>query len=222
FKGESKTYKIVDIIRSHEKYLNKYFDIILERIENILKEYNKQISRLEKMINNNKDFENIVILTSQIYENIFQQEYLYSPKILIECKKREKEHERYKYAVNHFLIDLKLGIQETKSDIFNYNTKIIGKKEGNKISHEICVVFTDSGKEDIKIHEQKNYNYIMEKLYSKQIKYDFSYIENKFKDYPNMLEEINNMKININNDLEYYASYNYLRSLLTKEKLLKD
>ena len=213
--GEEKIFKIKDIIASHRDYLNKYFDIILEKIREILKKYSKKIKELESALEKEIDFEKIVSLTSQRYENIFKSNWLYNVRCLKECNERRDEHERYKYAVDCFKQELKENLIETQSNISERISEVKLEKETIKSveqpKREFIFVIAEAS--DMII--EQDYHYHLGKLYEKQPSCDISDFKKTFKDNSKIMEELDNMEIN---NSEYYISHNYL-SYLIKNKI---
>jgi len=223
FTARSHSYELSIIINSHHVLLNKYFDIILNKINQILKKYLKQIESLEAMIENGINFMDIVTLTSQIHEFFFKQNELYNLVTLNECKNREGEHKRYKHVVNTFLSKLKESIKETNEDIHEItsNTEETPKIEENTQIPNIKIVVSGSENVDIDLTKQeRDYNYELGKLYSRHPMFGIKYFKQEFKNDSSIIEELNNMEENYHNDLEYYSSYDYLKHLMDEKKLL--
>jgi len=216
FQGEEKSYAIKDIIESHRVYLDKYFNKIIEKVINMLKNYTKRLKEFESVLEKEKDFNKIVDLTSQRYEHMFKQNYLYNVKYLKECYKRKDEHVRYQYVVNYFkkelaecLIDTQAYIQRLLSDVVleNVTTEIIEIPQ-------IEIRFVDSSIQPNVKNKVQDYHYEISKLYEKHIAFGVSNFKNLFKGNSEIIEELDNMEININNNLEYYSSFEYLNYLI--------
>lgn len=217
FSGESISYQINDILESHNDFLNNQFDKILTQIKKILKSYLKKIQGLESMLDKNVDFINIVKLTSQIHEYFFEQNYLYKYEYLIECKRRENEHKRYKNVIDTFLSELERSIVETKSDIDEFFSDV--KEDLNQqkefVAPKFKIVFSESGNADIDLSTKRtNYSYIIQKLYSRKPVLGIDFLKEEFTNDKLIIMELDNMDNNYDNDLEYFSSCDYLRHLL--------
>ena len=220
FNSEDISYNIEDILNGHSVFLNKYLDKILEKLFDILREYKTNLKNIKKLISKEGEFLKIVDLSERFYTYIFNYEYLSQRGNLIECYKRRNRHLRYKKAVDKFLLELSSGIEETLSNIED----IIRDKKSNNIEkdqiEEIKITFVEDLKENIssKYKTNKNYDYYFEKLHEKKHLNILNSFEDEFKDNLEIINELDNMKNNVDNDLEYYCSYNYLRSLIQQEQ----
>lgn len=101
FKFESKAYNISDIQQRHDDFLNKYFDMIINRLKIILFEYFEELSKLQKVINN-KDFNTILKLADLYFESIFESNYVYDKVSLLKIIVAKKKI----YATKPSLMDL--------------------------------------------------------------------------------------------------------------------
>lgn len=220
FNSEDISYSIEDILNGHSVFLNKYLDKILEKLFDILREYKTNLKNIKKLISQEGEFLKIVDFSERFYTYIFNYEYLFQREILIECYKKRNKHLRYKKAVDKFLLELSSGIEETLSNIED----IIRDKKSNNIEkdqiEEVKITFIEDSKENIssKYKNSKNYDYYFEKLHEKKHLNILNLFEVKFKDNLEITNELDNMKNNVDNDLEYYCSYNYLRSLIQREQ----
>ncbi|WP_329806210.1 hypothetical protein [Flavobacterium facile] len=218
FSGIEKSFSVDEIIESHKAFLNKYFDLILDKIQKISKGYIIKLKELENVISKD-DFNLIVELTSKVFEHIFTTDYLYEKEILKDCNRRKDEHIRYKLVVENFkkdlsqmLVEKRLQINEICSEV---TMKPIVEFEIAQPKIKISFVSSDemnSGKSLMK----KDYHYEIEKLFSKHPIWGVSYFKKEFNDDPEILNELINMETNIDSNLEYYSSFHYLKSLIKK------
>jgi hypothetical protein len=194
FKFEAKEYLTNDIIENHIQFLNENFDLILNKIKLLFIEFKKQLTTLLNNFNT-LDFETLLIEISKNYNYFFESNKVCSYENILKCHKLKHSHPRYNYNKKLFLTNLKISLIE---DINNINHKYLNKKEIN-----IEVNYQDLSS-----------NYEFGKLYTKHPVFGISYFKEKFTNDKIIIDELNNMEININDDFEYYSSYNYLQYLL--------
>ncbi|MCK6608515.1 MAG: hypothetical protein L6Q46_09475 [Flavobacterium sp.] len=216
FSGIEKSFAVSEIINTHKTFLNKYFDLILDKIRKISKSYIIKLKELENVILKD-DFNLIVELTSIFFEHIFITDYLYKEEILKECYQRKDEHIRYRMVVENFKKDLLQMLVEKQEQI----NEICSESTLNKTSDteifqpKVKISFITSDKiNNNKSFKKKDYHYEIQKLFVKHPIWGVSYFKEEFKDDVEILNELNNMETNIDNDLEYYSSFYYLKSLI--------
>jgi hypothetical protein len=216
FLGIEKSFTVTEIIDSHKAFLTKYFDLILDKIRKISKGYIIKLKELEKVIPK-EDFNLTVDCTSKLFEHIYITNYLYNEKILKECYLRRNEHIRYKLVTENFKKDLLKMLAEKQEQIIEIcSEKTINTAlEIDTILPKIKINFI---KNDTiikgKLIETKDYHYEIQKLFGKHPMWGVSYFKREFSNDKEILNELNNMEININNDLEYYSSFHYLKILI--------
>jgi hypothetical protein len=220
FKGIDKSFKTQNIIDTHIAYLDKYFEQILQQIRTILKRYSKHLAKLQNALDNKVAFYNIIELTSQLFESILKQNYIYDVTYLKECYKRKNEHIRYNYAIDSFLKELDEYLVDTQYNIQILLSKIENKydsKEAIKLP-ELNFVIIRSSQEPIAMDiPNRTFDYELSKLHGKTHPiYNVSFFKNQFIDYPEIIEELENMELNLENNLEYYTSFEYLTNLIAK------
>src|SRR5690606_17789464 len=67
FQSEKKTYSIEGIQQRHKEFLEKYFEIILQKLRTILDEFVSELEKLEKVIIN-RDFSTVLKLVELYFE----------------------------------------------------------------------------------------------------------------------------------------------------------
>lgn len=194
YKSDSVTYSKEEITKRHNSFIEFYFDIIIEKLKNILSSFKNEISDVEKALKDTT-FENIIRMASDSFEYLFTTNFIYKPKTLLEIYNLKNKHLRYNNAIEMFRRDLKQFILYTTIEITEF---IEGTKNDN--SNQI----------DKKI-SQVSYRYELGKLIDNTCINDFrffsSLLRNKCKDNQIILEELDNMEKNFKNELEYYCSY---------------
>jgi hypothetical protein len=218
FEGVDKSFEIQTIIDNHVAFLNKYFGIILQKIRKILKTYSKQITELLTVLDKELDFEKILEFTSQRYELIFKQNYLFNIKDLKESYRRKLEHERYQNVINIFLKRLREYLIDTQSNIKRFLSVEKVESIQNKIieSPKINLVFVKSFENsEVNNSKKRNFDYELSKLFSKKHPLiNVNYFKRLIKDNDEITQELDNMEINFENNLEYYSSFEYLKLLI--------
>lgn len=194
FKFEAKGYFTNDIIENHFEFLNDSFDEILNKNKFLFIEFKKQLNIL---LNNFNDlgFEKLLVEISKYSNYFFKSNNVFSYENISKFHMLRDFHPRYDYNTRLFLKNIRSSLIE---DINNINQKYLNKK-ADIIDNE---------------YENLSCNYSFGKLYSKHPIFGISYFKERFSDDKNIIEELNNMEDNINDDFEYYSSYNYLQHLL--------
>ncbi|RNA62252.1 hypothetical protein D1631_10080 [Chryseobacterium nematophagum] len=222
YKFEKKEYEVSEIISRHDIFLNKYFDVILDKLKEILIYLKKEIENFEK-ISNKKSFEDILKLTSIYYEKIFKLYYIYDIESLKIIYDKRNVHNRYQNLINKFYDDLKVDIIYTKDYIQNFieseQKEVYNNYELPIINYEI--LFSDSEDSDESSEISTNYNYELGKLATKRNPTDFKFfsypIRTKCVENKAIMDELIHMENNIHNEIEYYCSYSLLRKELGED-----
>ncbi|MDY0143768.1 MAG: hypothetical protein RBR97_17925 [Bacteroidales bacterium] len=224
FDIESKTYKILEIQIRHREFLEKYLDIILEKLKIILNEYLNELKKLENVIKKG-NLETIIKLVELYFESFFEIGYLYKRKPLTEICKRRSEHIRYERYITKFLNDLTSEIQEKR----NYVREVCEPKQtiiSLQVKKKLSKIKFATTRQSVKINNEKpvkeNYIYELDKIATRRNPSDFEFfggmLRVKCKDNHLIINELEHMKNNIYNEIEYYTSYNLICEELDKEK----
>ncbi len=180
-KSETKKYSVVEIIKNHKIFLNKYLDKILIKMEKEVKEYQKQINKLIE--EDSKKRKRIPLLNQFDYIDKIDKELLSSISYIFEKDslkyyyKNMRKHRRYLYCLKQYKGALK---------------SIIKREEDKRKYYSLIEI------------------YDREQLQKKDKIFTIDFYIEKYKDNDLILNELNNMKLNIDNDVEYYASLNFL------------
>lgn len=218
-----------DIINRHSCFMEKYFDIIIKKLKKILQLFKIKLAEIEKVIHY-APFENVLKIVTDNFECIFTTDYLYNPEILKNIYSLKNKNQRYLNAIEMFYSDLNHSLKERKEDIY----QLLNDKDRHSIIHNYdesimpTTTFIEPNENDLttinKI-EKKSYNktylYEMSKLISRADKLNFNFctslLESKFNHNKLIMSEIENMKLNFNDTLEYYCSYRLIDKLLNEE-----
>ncbi|MDP4284022.1 MAG: hypothetical protein Q8891_06335 [Bacteroidota bacterium] len=215
--SKSLYYSIDEIIERHRSFLVKYLDIILSKIKTVLKRYQKQLLELNNLINKGIAFTKIVKLVELRYNKIAKEDYLFKPDILRECFLRQNEHPRYKNAIDLYLKTLKEYLPET----IRLLEELFEPPKKQEYYKPVKIKIVSSSNTASPISKEKELSYEFSKLLDNHPIFGISYFKNKFRRSKIILKELINMENNISNTLEFYSSYEYLRILFIKRKLLR-
>lgn len=220
YKFETRTFNIADIIERHKTFLNKYFDIIINKLVGILRKFNKELTKLYGLIDN-RDFETIIKLVGISYESIFNSDYIYDKDSLIHIYKRKSEHRRYQNLIDKFYNDLKEGIVSTKSyiqDLIEPKPFVV-KADVPKI--EVSFEdFSNSNQEKQSEDKKETYHYELGKIASKRNPRDFDFfsgfLKTKCSDNKLIMDELEHMGKNIYDKIEYYTAFRLISNELNE------
>lgn len=223
YKFEKKECEVSEIISRHNTFLNTYFDKILDKLKAILSLYYKQLENFDKIIDKT-DFSEIVRISSIYFESILKYDYVYDIKSLMIIYEKRNNHRRYQNLISTFLYDLKSNIFETQQTI----NDIINPKKKLAINDSIIptvqfeIVYTDEISENPETKPKKvSYYYELGKLATKRNLIDFeffsSFLHEKCAENKTVISELENMKNNIFDEIEYYSSFRLICKELNQE-----
>lgn len=216
FDFEIKTFKILEIQNRHKEFLEKYLGLILKKLKTILNGYLNELNKLEDVIEKH-DFKTILEYVELYFEEIFEKEYLYKKSTLTEIYNRRDEHFRYKNYIKMFYYDLRTQLQDTRKfiqEIFKIKLKTKSSTEKKALSKS-KIVFTKSTKwNKNRKTEKETYTYILSKIGTNRNQSDFDLfggmLRDKCANNHLIVSELEHMKNNIFNEIEYYTSFNLI------------
>ena len=212
FQFEKKTYSILDIQQRHKEFLEYYFDIILLKLKVVLDEFINELEKLENVIIN-RDFATVLKLVDLYFEAIFESDYVYDKESLLKIYGKKDDHRRYQNFIDRFYKDLKAAITDKKKFVTEIYER--EKIEFSQISNlelpKIEFVFTDSTTtETFNLEQKTTYHYEIGKIATKRNAMDFDFfgglLRSKCENNELIINELNHMKKNIYNEIEYYTS----------------
>jgi uncharacterized CHY-type Zn-finger protein len=223
FKFESKTFDIGEIQERHREFLEKYFDIILAKLKTILDDYLTELDKLEKVIGKH-DFKTVLKLVELYFESIFKSDFIYDKVSLVKIYDRKDEHKRYKNFIDIFYNDLRTAISDKRASVKDiFEREVINKSSLESLSlPKIEIVFANSDEIDISKEPRKEtYHYEIGKIATKRNPMDFQFFGGMLKDKCEnndlVLTEIEHMKQNISDEIEYYTSLKLICVELNEE-----
>jgi len=211
FKFEIMSFQILEIQDRHRLFLEKYFAIIINKLNTVVNKYIRELANLEKVLVKG-DFQDILKLTRVYFEDIFGSDFLYDEESLLKIYSRKEEHFRYLNLINRFIQDLKESIDEKKKfaqDIFLEKPERKAIKSSDLPNIEI--VFVKAGEEVISTEPLKEtYHYEIGKLATKRDPRDFEFfgsaLRSKCATNKVVMEEMDHMEAHLRNDIEYYSA----------------
>ena len=225
FKGEDVFHSTSDIIERHKVFIEKYFTQIIVKLNKLLLAYKEKLIVFETMIIKKVAFPKIVNVVIQYFEKITKDNYLFKEKILLACYARRDEHPRYQLTIDVFLAILQAYLKDTFSDIddlLHRDAHQPKKKRFKPVKINIQVVDATVSNLSEEQKEDKHLHYELSKLHGRSHPlYNIDYFRNKFSNNEEILTELNNMEKNLNSNLEYYSSYEYIEYLLGEHDYLK-
>lgn len=182
------------IIEEHIKFLNINFDLILDRIKILFLEFRCNLTKILEDYET-IDFKILVNKVNEDFNNFLESDKVFQFERILKCFDIAETHNRYRYNVDLFLINLKSSLIE---NINNINKEYLNEKE-IIINNDFNVLPS---------------NYTFGKLFSNHPVFGINYFMERFSENKEIIEELENMDNNVGNEFEYYCSYNYLRYLI--------
>lgn len=199
-----------EILSRHINFLNRYLDIIISTLVEILDKFQTHIKQIETKIQS-LSFERIIIITNKSYEKFYSFHRLYNLTMLKIIWAKRNEHERYQNLVDHYYETLKNSIRDDLSEIKNCKKMIPKRLAETKLPKFTIEYIDEVYVAKVRGIHKVTYNYELSKLSQIRPYQDFIFfstmLESKCKKKPNVLKELNHMKNNLDNEIEYYCSY---------------
>lgn len=224
FKFEVISHKIEGIIGRHSNFIRTYFSKILAQMQILMKPFIKKLNQIEKVIDS-IELPKLINFTDQCFESIYRQDFGY--RNLIEVYEKRDAHPRYQHFIDSFKLDLKnsiIGHLKNIEEKFNPAKEIqqkfeivpplFGMDEDGNI--QITIVDDDDRTIDIDFNERKSYSYEIGKLATNPDLFHMCYsiMKEGCSDNAVIIEELEHMKFNRFNDMEYYCALKMIRTEL--------
>lgn len=215
--------ELKDLIERHTEFLNCYLDKLLEKSYEFLNQFKVEVIDVLGQLLKKGNEEIVIRFCETHFKNEFENKNELKLSQIVELK-NNKSHPRYEYTFNlywQFITDFFKDTTNGLNEIFskeNLTPKTYSNKNIPDIFSKINFVDRNSDSSTSSSFKRRDYNYELGKLYSKRNIIDFEHFcysilqENKGE--PIIIEEIEHMKMNLNNDLEFNCSWNYLNHLL--------
>jgi hypothetical protein len=226
FPNETNVVQVVelkDIIIRHKEFLICYLDKLLEKSYCLLNLFKVEVIEVLGRLLKNGNEEIVIRFCETHFKDDFESKNELKLNQIIELK-NNKSHPRYEYTFNlywesitDFFKDTTNGLNDILSKK-NLTPKTYSNEDRPDIFSKIKFVNRNSDSSTSTPFKRTDYNYELGKLYSKRNINDFEHFsysilqENEGE--PLINEEIEQMKMNLNNNLEFNCSWNYLNYLL--------
>lgn len=215
FKFEKMSYQIPEIINRHKLFLEKNYNIILNRIKIILIRFLKEISHVEVLLKDEEKFLDLLDVVEAKFEAIFKSDYIYDKESLKKIYKKKNIHKRYSNVLDQFYNDLKEYLFEIKYSIDNVINPKVEVYDPNFFEN-LEIEFTNEP-DDLENHP--NYIYDIGKLAENRDleKFEFHshFIRTEFIQNKTICKELGHMKNNIDQKIEYYSSLYLIQNIIT-------
>lgn len=207
YKSRLLNYKWLELFKTHEDYLIVNFNLIIKKIDKILVDFKREISKLRDSINK-LEFTQLVENVESTYNKFYENNYLYKIDNIIYCYNKSDLHNRYSNVVTLYKQDLYDNITY-KIDYINFliSGKLISRKDNWS---NINVLPNEN------LQKGNSIEHAYEKLFLKHPIFDIEFFMNKFSSNQEVVTELENMREHINEEPEYYSSYEYLGVLFKK------
>lgn len=228
--SESKKISIKELIDKHKIYLNYYFNQILKQERKILKEYKTKLLQLQNILSKlEPDYHLIIKLSNDYIERIHMYSMYFSKEIVMKGLEKINDGERYKNFIDCYYNFVKESVFELLESTQEYLEKIDGKyienmKDNNieiNIIDDICEYETIDFDDELEYQSYINdsnsknkYSYYLSKLSERKYTECIDILIKENQSNGVIVKELKNMKLNIDDDLEYYCSYLLVSKLL--------
>lgn len=215
YKFELISHNWQDLLSGHEEYVISCLKNVIGKIREVLSLFKIELINLKNKVSIISVVD-LVDLVDKVYEKFYQNNYLFQSDNILYCFKKYDIHPRYQYAVKLYTKELVENIDYKIQDI----DELLIDKNDVPISSEMNI----DSEFIIKVSDitpNPHINYEFGKLLRKDEPiYGVDYFIRTYGTDKDVMVELNNMKINIDNDAEYYSSYEYLESLFKQRGLL--
>ena len=217
FKQELLSYSKEEILNRHLIFLNTYFDLILNVLFKSIKIYSIKLSKILNVVRK-IEFEKLLSYTHNTYEFFFKS-IRFNKIQLLEIYNRRSEHIRYQNYINQFyeniVVCLNEDINEIKELVVSIPSKTPPKRRIPKIE---IIIETDFDTPSRNINVRPSFEYELSKLSEPRDEFDFNFLSSLLSKKCNgnqiVLDELEHMKLNFDNVIEYYCSYYFIQSTL--------
>jgi hypothetical protein len=193
-------YPVNEIIARHYQFLIKNLNFINTEINKSLIKYLKKIEEIRIALNQ-KNFLAVTRLTENYYESFQHENYLYKTNQIQLVFDKKDTHPRFQLIIDEYLFDLEYHLNEMSNEI----ESISMDKERKTANYPIYIC---------------KYQYEIGKLFTKRNYQDFDFfggiLKKSLTNNTEAVNELNFMEANIQDEVNYYSSCNYLSKILPK------
>lgn len=226
FDFELVKYDIEGVLNRHIIFLNTWLDIVIGKLKKVVEKFKSEIENILEKVSSVK-FESLVCLLNQKYKPFLENTLLYDKESILKIYKKRKTHQRYRIVYEKFVEDLVLSLNEQIKSCEEIFTRRFIVNDKKFIDRKPIFIEDEKGNIIINIPNQKkkigrpkkDYNYLLQKLIdSKRRNYnDFdcfsgailAQCKNKV-----VQNELNRMRDNLYDDVEYFSSFKLISKIL--------
>jgi len=214
FKGKDKSFEKKDIILNHLNFLNKFFDLIIEKLSSIIHEYYKEHMNLLKVIESKTEFPKLVNYIECKFEYLLKYDVLSEANDLTELYNLKDQHLRFEYKLKTLQTDIEIMVIEKVQWMEEFlklessRSLEIRKESLLKVEKEISKNFGTS---------QNSYPYQLGKLAGKHPVFTIEFFKRDFKKYDDIMEELRFMEINYENQVKFNSAWKLLYKLVSEK-----
>jgi hypothetical protein len=226
FELEIVEYKVKDILSRHEAFLDYWLDIIIEKLKQVVNKQKVELTNVKDKVLSIR-FESLIRLLSQKYKPFLESKCLYDKDSILKIYEKRNIHRRYRIVYEQFMEDLILSLDNQIKSCDEVFTRHFVVYEKSSLREKPLFYEDQEGGIHIDLplrklkrgRPKKDYNYTLQKLIdSNRRNYrDFeifsssilSQCKNKLVE-----TELNWMKENLCDDVEYISSYRLICSML--------
>lgn len=210
-------YDWATLFRQHENYIMQQLTHIHNKVCKVIKLFSKQLEGLKSNMLK-MPFESLVAVVNQLYEIFHKHSYLYNGENIIYCHRRRKDHPRYENAVALYYEGLREYLEETVKNIGEYISSTLEVEPAKEVVPlEWPTIIETNGDE----HQPNPMDsYVFSKLFEKHPIFGLDFFKRQFEKDEEIMVELENMGKNLDNDAEYYSSYELLRKIFLKRNFI--
>lgn len=213
FEFESVNHTVEDVLSRHTSFLVHYFEKIIKAQSKHLKLYLKKLNQFYNYLGSKEvNFSILINFITKCFDSQFKYDILYEKELIIKIHSLKDNHLRYKTVIDNFTREVKRNIRENIMNIEELISMPINERTFGEVNY-------NTGSNSIMISD--NYNYELQKLSTNMDLFDMCYriIKEGCKDVPIIIQELEHMKRNKFNKLEYHSALTLIREQLEKREL---
>lgn len=222
FQFESIKHKVSEVLERHITFLNRWLDIIIEKLKLVVSKHKIELNKILDKISTIK-FESLVSLLEQKYKPFLKNTYLYDKDSILKIFQKRKLHIRYNIVYEKFMEDLKMSLIEEIQNCDEVFTRQFKIYDGPVFEVKPIIFYDEDENIDVaqkrSRNAKKDYHYPLQKLIDSNRRnyddFDFfsSLILSQTKNRV-VANELNRMRENLFDEIEYISSYRLICSIL--------
>jgi len=213
FRGKEKSYLKDEIISNHKLFLNKFFDIILDKLKAILIDYLKEHEKFFDTIIQKLPVPKLVPYLECKFEYVFNTRTLSKPTEIIELFELKDENPRFEYALNEFIRSFEISMLYKIISIHEITKLNADPKHQEKLDNLI------DADERVNIdlrNQENNLGYKLSKLIERHPVFKIDGFKREFANSALIIEELDFMEENFSNDTKYKSGWLTLKKMISE------